>query len=70
MEVFFAENVDGCLGGLNGCVELVATRLPGYEDRLIASEGHLLRRACIAALGNLNAPQNVVVLAAHLGPIF
>ena len=70
MEVLLAENIDGCLGGFDGCVELIATRLPGYEDRLFACEGHLLRGACIAALCNLHTPQYVVVLAAHLGPIF
>ena len=43
MEVILAEDVDGGFGSLNGSVELIATRLPGNDDRLIAREGHLLR---------------------------
>ena len=65
-----AEDVDGGFGSLNGSVELIATRLPGYEDRLFACEGHLLRGACIAALCNLHTPQYIVVLAAHLRIVF
>ena len=43
MEVVLAEDVDGSFGSLNGSIELIATRLPGNDDRLIAREGHLLR---------------------------
>ena len=70
MEVVLAEDIYSCLGSLNGSIELIATRLPGNDDRLIAREGHLLRGASIATLGNLHTPQDVVVFAAHLRPIF